>query len=264
MTWHKFERDGATLWGLDHGHGLPVIFQHGLGGDEGQAAEVFPAENFRRLTLECRGQGQSEYGDAAHFSIRTFADDIIAFADARGIDRFVIGGISMGAAIALHIAVKHPTRVAALILARPAWRTEDAPLNMQVVAECSQFLAKGDRGGFAKSATARLLQGEAPDNLASLIGHFDKPNPQMLASLLAAIAADGPGVAEDDVRAIKVPTLVIGTGQDYIHPLGHADWLAQNVLNARLVEITSKVVEKTKYVTEFRAALAAFLNELEI
>ncbi|MGL4488723.1 MAG: alpha/beta fold hydrolase [Rhizobiaceae bacterium] len=264
MSWHRLGRDGVILQGLDDGQGLPVIFQHGLGGDEGQVAEIFPHSDYRRLTLDCRGQGQSQAGNAEDFSIQTFSDDVIAFADARGIGRFVIGGISMGAAIALRIAVTCPSRVMALILARPAWRTEKAPENMQVIAQCAQYLRQGDRDGFAGSETARMLREIAPDNLASLMSHFDKPNPHMLARLLAAIAADGPGVTQADVRTVSVPTLVIGTGQDYIHPLSHAEWLAQNITHAQLVEITSKVVDKTKYVTEFKAALAAFLNALEV
>ena len=54
-----------------------------------------------------------------------FADDVLAFADLRGVERFVVGGISMGAAIALRIAVRHPERVSGLVLARPAWLWHD-------------------------------------------------------------------------------------------------------------------------------------------
>ena len=264
MSWHLIERDGARLQGLDIGEGPPVVFQHGLGGDETQIAEIFPTSGYRRLTLECRGQGKSEPGNPDQFSIANFADDVLAFADARQVDRFVMGGISMGAAISLRIAIRHPKRVKALVLARPAWRNGPAPENMPVIAKAAPFIRTGDRAGFEASETARMLKVQGPDNLVSLLGNFDKAEPLMVSSLLAAIAADGPGVSEAEVHAINVPTLILGNEEDYIHPMSHAQWLAERIAGARLVEVTSKVADKGRYVEEFRAALAAFLSEQEL
>src|SRR3954447_23982530 len=102
-------RDGIRLSGFDVGSGRPIVFQHGLGGDAAQVAEVFPdGIGLRRLTLECRGQGGSEPGPTSAFSVANFAADVLAFCDARGLERFAVGGISMGAAIALRIAVVAP------------------------------------------------------------------------------------------------------------------------------------------------------------
>ena len=130
---HEFvTSDGLHMAGYDEGQGRAVIFQHGLGGDQTQVAGVFPTSQFRRLTLECRAQGHSQAGDPAYFSIPQFAKDVLAFADARGVEKFAIGGISMGAAIALRLAVIAPTRLTALILSRPAWDWHAAPSNMAV------------------------------------------------------------------------------------------------------------------------------------
>ena len=61
---------------VESGDGAPFVFQHGLCGDAAQAGEVFPTDMpLRRMTLECRGHGLSEPGDASLFSIATFADD---------------------------------------------------------------------------------------------------------------------------------------------------------------------------------------------
>ena len=263
MSWHTLLRGGATLHGLDSGGGPVLIFQHGLGGDEAQVAEVMPATGLRRLTLDCRAQGRSETGDAAAFSIANFADDVIAFADSRGLARFAIGGISMGAAIALRIACLHPSRVSALILARPAWLWDRAPANMRVFAELAPFLARGDRAGFDGSPTAALLAREAPDNLASLRKFFDRPDGAMRAKLIAAISADGPGVTVDDIRTLGIPTLVLGNAIDWIHPLGHAHQLAALIPGARFAEIAPKATDKSRHAAEFKAAVSAFLLEVE-
>lgn len=65
---------------------------------------------------------------------------------------------------------------------------------------------------FRESAVAAELRQAAPDNLASLEGFFSRAEPVAFGGLLRAIAADGPGVGEDQLREIDVPTLVIGHG----------------------------------------------------
>ena len=261
MSWQTLVRDGAALKGWDGGQGAPVIFQHGLGGDNAQVAGVFPDEGFRRLTLECRTHGASDAGDPALFSIARFADDVLAFADARGVQRFALGGISMGAAIALRIAVKFPQRVSALILARPAWLWANAPDNMQSIAAAAPFVAKRDRQGFAETAAARHLAVHGPDNHASLMTFFNVPEAATRARLMAAIAADGPGVSEGDIRAIALPTLVLGTAEDWVHPLAVAHTLAALIPGARFTELPSKARDKTRHTDAFRDAVHRFLNQ---
>jgi pimeloyl-ACP methyl ester carboxylesterase len=252
-------RDGIALAGVDVGEGIAVAFQHGLGGDNAQVARIFPS-GFRRLTLECRGQGKSEAGDPAAFSFQTFAEDVIAFLDQRGVASFVVGGVSMGAALALRIAVKYPRRVRGLILVRPAWLFERAPETMRPNVEVARFLLAGDRAGFEASATARRLMRDAPDNLASLRTFFDRPDPAVFTRLLAAIADDGPGVEEAEVGAIRAPALAIGNAMDAIHPIDFARRIAQTIPGARFVEATAKALDPSRHAAEVSAAIAAFLS----
>ncbi|WP_292451967.1 alpha/beta fold hydrolase, partial [Mesorhizobium sp.] len=184
-------RDGATLLGTDTGEGPAVVFQHGLGGGEAQVAQTCPT-GFRRITLECRGHGGSGFGERRPFSFEMFADDVLAAADRAGLDRFVAGGVSMGAGIALRLAHRHPERVAGLILVRPAWTFSPAPRNMQPVAEIAELILfhgpEKARAIFAQSETAARLNREAPDNLASLLGYFARPDAKAFARVLADIA----------------------------------------------------------------------------
>jgi pimeloyl-ACP methyl ester carboxylesterase len=261
MSWFTLQRDKATLRGWDGGEGLPVIFQHGLGGDEAQVAEVFPdGERSRRLTLECRGQGKSGLGDPRGLSITNFADDVLAFADSRGVERFVIGGISMGAAIALRIAIRHPEKVRALILARPAWLWGAAPENMKPFIEVASYLRQRTVDDFEASATAQRLAREAPDNLLSLKKFFSVKDRSAIATLLKTIAADGPDVSEVEVRTIAVPTLIIGHKIDAVHPLEFAKTLASMIAGSQFVEITPKATDKPRHVADFRANVAQFLS----
>jgi pimeloyl-ACP methyl ester carboxylesterase len=114
---------------------------------------------------------------------------------------------------------------------------------------------------FDRSETARRLARDAPDNLVSLRRFFGYARPLMIASLLEAIADDGPGVSEDEVAGLRAPTLVIGTVADLIHPIEFARTLADRIPTAFLVEVTLRPSIDSRYVREVQEALEAFLNE---
>jgi pimeloyl-ACP methyl ester carboxylesterase len=256
-------RDGATLLGTDTGEGPAVVFQHGLGGDEAQVAQTFPL-GFRRITLECRGHGGSGLGERRPFSFEMFADDVLATADRAGLDRFVAGGVSMGAGIALRLACRHPERVTGLILVRPAWTFSPAPQNMQPIAEVAELLlehsADEARTIFARSDTAARLYREAPDNLSSLLGYFDRPDAKAFAQVLADISADGPGVSESDAARLDIPALVIGNEIDAVHPLSTAYALAAAIPNSTFAEITPKARDSAKHFAELHEQISFFLH----
>jgi pimeloyl-ACP methyl ester carboxylesterase len=256
--------DGIGLACTDRGAGPAVLFQHGLGGDEAQVAEVFPDdEGYRRLTLDCRGQGASAPDPQNRYAIRQFAEDALRLADDQGVERFVAGGISMGAAIALHLAVHHPARVAALILARPAWLFAPAPANMAPFAEVATLLGAADGLAiFDASETAAMLAREAPANLTSLRGFFTRPDARATAALLGRIAADGPDVTAAQAATLGVRTLVIGHDRDVIHPLAYAETLAATIPGAEFARITAKATDAQAHADEFRAALRRFLASL--
>ena len=267
MSSGTFERQGLALRYIDVGEGLPVLFQHGLGGDAAQIAEVYPeTPATRRLTLECRAHGASAPGSLASLSIATFADDVAALAADRGVDRAVVGGISMGAAISLRLAVTRPDLTMALVLARPAWMFAPAPDNMQSIALVADLLRKHAlpiaREIFERSEVAKRLARDAPTNLVSLRGFFANHDPATRAALLGSIARDGPGITESQARAIDIPTLVIGTTEDTIHPLYFAEALAGMIPGAAFVRIASKSVDPSRHTAEFRSALSAFLSRI--
>ncbi len=259
--------DGISLRYRDVGDGPAVIFQHGLGGDEAQVASVFPdAPPVRRITLECRGNGASEFGPVSALLIATFADDVLALADHLGLVRAVIGGISLGAAIALRLAVSHPGRFGGLVLARPAWVCAPGPENMAPYGEVGSLLGRftPDEAArrFQVGATATRLAREAPDNLASLLSLLRRTDGQPFGRLLTAIAADGPGVTEGDLRNLRLRTLVLGNAMDFAHPIAYARRLADLIPDAQFVELPLKATDRSAFDARFRAAVADFLGTL--
>jgi pimeloyl-ACP methyl ester carboxylesterase len=257
-------RDGCRVNYVDEGEGTPVLWQHGLGATQAQGAEVFPeSSRLRRITMECRGHADSELGATEGLSIPQFAEDAAGLLDHLGVRRAVVGGISLGAALALRLAVHHPARVSALIIARPAWICEAAPERLGIYIDVANLLAQyGPVQGLERlQATERYrrVMRESPDNAASMRGFFHR-EPASTVALLRRIPAQGPGVTREQMSRLALPTLVIANEGDYVHSIGMATEVAELIPGAKLKIIPSKNSDRDAYVEGFKAALDEFLT----
>lgn len=109
---------------------VPVIALHGHPGpadtwDE-VAAKLSASGRYRFLALTQRGYDPS--GRASAYSLDAFRDDVFGFADALGLDRFVLMGHSMGAVTATLAAELNPDRLLALVLEDSAPPRDGFPL----------------------------------------------------------------------------------------------------------------------------------------
>ena len=108
--------------------GVPVLFAHSFAGDLSHwssALEHLKAHR-RAVAFDFRGHGQSPPA-AGHYSYDELAKDIGAVADETELDRFVLVGHSMGAAIAIEYAAMNAPRVKALVLVDPPPRPGAIP-----------------------------------------------------------------------------------------------------------------------------------------
>ena len=137
-----FEHDGLNFHYLDKGSGMPFLFQHGLGGDVNQISGLFrPPTGVRLITFDCRAHGETRpLGNQEKISIAAFTDDLLALMNYLQVDRAIIGGISMGAAVAQNCVLRHPERVMGLVLSRPAWVDRPRPENVAVFSEIAHFI----------------------------------------------------------------------------------------------------------------------------
>ncbi|MFL5797469.1 MAG: alpha/beta fold hydrolase [Actinomycetota bacterium] len=112
-----FERDGWRLAYDDQGTGPAVLFIHGLLMDrtmfDAQAEAL--ANRYRVVLPDLRGHGESEHGGEPYDQWDLMEDDV-ALLDHLGIERAVWGGVSQGGFQSLRASLKHPDRVAGLVL----------------------------------------------------------------------------------------------------------------------------------------------------
>ena len=102
---------------IEQGNGFPFILLHGNNEDCSyfvNQMESF-AQHFRVIAIDTRGHGKTPRGEAP-FTIRQFAEDLLAFMDQHAIKKAHILGFSDGGNIAMIFAIKHPDRVNRLIL----------------------------------------------------------------------------------------------------------------------------------------------------
>jgi pimeloyl-ACP methyl ester carboxylesterase len=143
----------------------------GLGGERRawdlQRTEL--ASHHRLILLDNRDAGASDEARAP-YGTGDMASDALALMDHLGIERFHVLGASMGGAVAQHVALQAPTRVASLVLAS-SWGRTDAFLHgvfssWRLMVERlapEEFLAAQAPWAF----THRFLQGPTPEVAAA-------------------------------------------------------------------------------------------------
>ena len=242
MTLGKFRYQGYELGYEVHGAGeLTIVLTSGLLLDAGvnrQLARSLSAHGFRVVLLDLLGHGASDKPHhATQHRMDRYARQVVALLDELGVQRAVVGGVSLGANVTLHVAVRAPDRVAALLVEMPVleWAT---PAAASLFVPLLFAVSFGRRlFGFLTSLVRRLPR-TGIDPLDSLLGTLSM-EPGAVAAVLHGILV-GPVAPEiEERRGITAPTLIIGHENDLIHPFSDAENLAQQLPRARLIQARS-------------------------
>jgi esterase len=112
--------DGLRFRYLDWGTEgkRPILFLHGgaLTAHTWDLCCLALRDDFHCLALDQRGHGDSDWAPDANYSIAAQRQDIKGFAEAVGLDNFVLVGMSMGAINGLAYAIAYPETLSALVL----------------------------------------------------------------------------------------------------------------------------------------------------
>lgn len=158
------------------------------------------ARHFQTVPLDARGRGESTVPPPSFsWSLGQYAADVLAVADAVGVQRFHFVGDSLGAVVGLYLGAHHPDRVSTLVLISPPYRFDHAAGLIGSWAKgyrqlgAREFLRQDVRRMFAPDADPGLVEWVAdqmarvPDHVAGeLLRFLVTVN---LEKLLAAITA---------------------------------------------------------------------------
>ncbi|MCE2392794.1 MAG: alpha/beta fold hydrolase [Proteobacteria bacterium] len=172
---------------------------------------------YRLATYDQRGHGASTpLGQAADYALEEFVADALDALDALGWERAAVGGLSMGASVALRLALDHPGRVERLLLAAPAfgWQPSAAVERFDELADGIEALGvEGIVAGMRAAGPTRSPASE--QRIASWAAHER-------ASLVLALRTVGRWVALRDPaepERLRVPAAVLAWPDDPMHPL---------------------------------------------
>lgn len=121
LPYQHVQVDDMNLAYVDSGGDDPIIlWVHGLSSYASfWEYQLTALPGYRHIALDLPGYGASDRPDAP-YSMEWFADVVLGFMDAKGLDHVVLAGHSMGGQIAMTAALEHPERFHALILSAPA------------------------------------------------------------------------------------------------------------------------------------------------
>lgn len=223
MTIHHVPAAGTTLTVHTAGLGRPLVLLHGFPLDHRMwEAQAALADHVRLIAPDLRGFGGSTAAVAT--SMEQLADDVAALLAALHVTTpAVICGLSMGGYVAQHLAVRHPDRVAALVLVDTKLEA-DTPDARAARADLAAKVGRLGQGILADAMIPRLLAGSAaarglPHRAAVEETLRRTILEQPVASIQAALGALGsrPDMTEA-MRHVRVPTLLIVGAEDAITP----------------------------------------------
>lgn len=219
------EATGLSLSNRGGGAKRPVLFLHGFGGDRESFLSIeIPLANSRRvLSVDLPGHGKAVEHPASGFE--AMADAVIAALSVAGEDRVHVVGHSMGAGVAIALALKDPARVASLTLIAPAGvgpivntrllkRYAQARDETMVTLAIEQFV--GPSSKLPRAIAAHIAAGRAdPRRLAALERGLDG----MIEGTRQRV------LTVDRLAEIAAPVRVIWGLDDKVLPADHADRL---------------------------------------
>lgn len=196
----------------------------------------------RLIRYDNRGTGLSDV-DCGAPSLERYAEDLLAVADAAGLETFDIFAASQSLAVSCVVAARHPDRVRRIVSygGYPQGSAVRADAGSAAMAEAMGTMLRlgwgQPDGGYMKSFLALFMPSSTPEQAAAF------------ARLQLASATPDRAVEIRDVIArfdvvallpeVKAPVLVAHARGDSLHPFAQAQLLMQHLPDARLLPLES-------------------------
>jgi pimeloyl-ACP methyl ester carboxylesterase len=196
--------NGLDMYYEIHGTGQPLVLLHGAFSAMGTSfGAVLPglAETRQVIGLEMQAHGRTADIDRP-LSLEQMADDTAAALQRLGVEQADIFGYSMGAAVALHTAIRHPRVVRKLVLASITYNLSG--------------VHPGIMDGLGEMSSEMLVGSPWHDEYLRIA-----PDPGHFATFFAKknqMDRNIQDIPADTIAAIKAPVLIIIGDSDLVRP----------------------------------------------
>lgn len=237
------------------GNGPALVFAHGMGGNHASWFNQVPffSRWFKVITFDHRGFGNSRDLEGSADRSR-FPDDLEGILNRLEIEKVILVAQSMGGGTCATLAVRHPQRVSALVLADTlVGLTIPEPLQPRMNA------VRSETSGLPQ--LRRVLSDKFRDEqpgLTHLYTELNSFNGHARESLTGSL----PGISVEQLSASQIPILFLVGSKDILFPPDLVNAVHECIPNSRYREIEdaghSVYFEKPR---EFNDAVLAFLKE---
>jgi pimeloyl-ACP methyl ester carboxylesterase len=254
---------GLTISYDEYGSGdRAVVLVHGLLLNRHMYGRVAPAlaeRGNRVVCVDLLGHGDSDQPDDLRlYSMPLFARQVVAVLNHLELETAVVGGTSLGANVALELAVRDPDRVQGLFMEMPV--LDNA---LAAVAAFFSPILLGLRLGRPIFELTSRAAGMLPRTTHLLDLGLDvarrRPGPSV--AVLEGLLLGETAPHREERQQISQPALIVGHTRDPVHPFSDSGMLAEELRNSRLVEASS-LLEWRLRPARLTGELARFLDDV--
>lgn len=247
------QANGIQIYYEDYGRGEALIFLHGSLGT-GRVWHPYIsslAQDFHLIIPDLRGHGKTENPVGA-INLHLLSDDTAALIAALHLEKAYLCGWSMGGDIGLDVAIRYPELVSGLVVGGVTYRISDT------------YFASLQAMGLEGPGQINVEQAQKSiPQLVALWQAEHRQNPshwQELAAQLSGEMLNPTPPADEDLRQIRVPTLLVWGDRDQFLPVEDALALYRLLPEAQLAVIpgADHFVSRTR-VELFAALVRGFL-----
>lgn len=256
----------------DIGEGVPILFMHGLGANLEQVMGLLQLKNTRLITFDFPGHGQTEFSpekvSTNFLSFKSFARLANALLNHLNISQLIVGGISMGAGVAMSLAMMEPKKVRGLLLVRPAWLWEPARPHLDIIAELGKQCVSTGVGAQKcqrdiESNPAYLkIKRDIPEAASSILQAIQQMPTDQSGLVWEKIVDDQPCSRFSDLGRLQSPALVFGNNADPLHPPQLARALAVALPHGKYQQIAPRYIAGKQHLSELNSHISMFVDEI--
>ena len=252
-----------------HGTGPNLLFMHGLSADRHQAERyVDPLRGYRVITVDMPGHGNSPLSDRrplpAQVGFHTYARIAGDLLRSLGVATSFVGGISMGAGVAISLAIDSPELVSGLLLIRPAWVNAPAQPHLGLLADIGDWTAHGGTAMAEQQLVAdhrfAEMNSGTPMCASGLVETLYRPHVTAAPMVLPVMVDDQPYESQSDLGTCTMPALVVSCEHDPLHPRWVADHLEASMPNSVAHVVPPRYLEPDRHERAVASVIQSFLD----
>ncbi|MDP2955313.1 MAG: alpha/beta fold hydrolase [Longimicrobiales bacterium] len=231
--------NGTEVYYEEAGRGFPLLFLHGLIFDmriwSSQVAAL--SAKYRCVSIDLRGHGQSAAPDG-EYTLEVMAEDVYQVMRHLGLGQAHVAGLSMGGMVAMRLALAHPEVVRSLLLLDTDAGPEEAQRAPRYEAMAQMARDQGPEAVMEAVLSLFFSQGfirGRPQELQRFREQFLDINRDGIYG--ATLGVTRRRDITDEIKGIRVPTLVIVGDEDIATTPEKAEAIHQGIAGSRLERI---------------------------